>query len=166
MKSRRCKNKNCRCLFEVSSRNPDQKYCSKEKCQKMRKAERQRRKITNDVDYQIGQDDCKEKWKTKNPDYWKKYREKNPKYTKKNREKQKERDQKKRDQKEPNQQKRVSKPNISISQNLAKMHPSKPQEAIISGTYELIPVTKQSLAKMHPLIVEIKEITVGYNRVL
>ncbi len=164
MKSRRCNNKNCRCLFEVSSRNPDQKYCSKKKCQLKRKAERQRRKIANDVEYRKGQDDCKEKWKTKNPDYWKKYREKNPKYTKKNREQQKERDQKKRDQKELNQQKKVSNPNISIFQNLAKMHPSKLQNPIISGIYELIPAAKQNLAKMHPLIVEINTITVGYDR--
>lgn len=152
MKTRRCKNIKCRCLFEVKPRNPDQKYCSREECQKARKAERQRRMMANDKEYRKDQEDCKEKWKTENPDYSKKYREKNPEYTKRNREKQKERD----------RSKRASKTETSVFQHLAKMHPSEQKKPIRSGRYKLIPVKDQNLAKMHPIIVEISEITEGY----
>ncbi len=153
MKKRRCKNKKCRCPFEVNLRNPNQKYCSKKKCQKKRKAERQRMKMANDKAYSEGQTDCQENWKEKNPNYWKKYREKNPKYTERNREKQKERD----------RLKRAPKANKSISKSLAKMHPSKPIYPIISMICKVISGKDKSLAKMHPLIVEIHEITEGYS---
>ncbi|MCP4552728.1 MAG: hypothetical protein GY834_11965 [Bacteroidetes bacterium] len=149
MKKRRCKNEKCRCSFEVNPRNPNQKYCSKEECQKARKATRQRRKMANDREYRAGQTDCRNNWIAKNPDYWITYRERNPKYTKRNREKQKERD----------RLKRISKADRPTPQSLAKMHPSMPQNHIIPGVYELIPGKKNNLAKMHPLIVEIREIT-------
>ncbi len=155
MKKQRCKTKKCRCLFVINPKHPDQKYCSKDKCQKVRKARRQRRKIDSDEVYRKGQEDCQEKWKTENPDYWKKYRKKNPQYTQQNREKQKERD----------RLKKALKGENTVSSNLAKMHPLKHHNSIISGIYKLIPVKPKNLAKMHPLIIEINEITEGYNPV-
>lgn len=153
MKKRRCKNKNCRCLFVVSPRHPNQRYCSKKKCQSVRKALWEKEKIASDEAYRKNKADSQERWAAKKPWYWKKYREKNPDYTKRNREKQKKRDQRKRD----------LKADASILQNLAKTDASNHGNNIISGTYTLIPATCNNLAKMDALTVKIERISTGYG---
>ena len=156
MKKRRCKNQNCRCLFVISPRHPNQQYCSKKGCQRARKTKWHREKIAMDEDYKNNQADCQKRWVTKKPWYWKKYRERNPNYTKRNREKQKARDQSKRS-------KRGSKVDASILNNLAKMDASNGDNITKSGIYKLIPVNKNNLAKMDVVTVQIIEISEGYS---
>lgn len=153
MKKRRCKNKNCRCLFVASPRHPNQKYCSREKCQRVRKTLWQKIKTANDEDYRKNKADSQERWVAKKPWYWKKYRDKNPDYTNRNREKQRERDQSKRDQRA----------NASIKKLLAKMDASNAENHMISGMYTLIPVNNNNLAKMDALTVKITEISKPYT---
>ncbi len=152
MKRRRCKNKNCRCLFVVSPRHPNQQYCSKKACQNARKRKWEREKLATDVTYQKNKEDSQERWLLKRPCYWKEYREKNPDYTKRNREKQKERD----------QSKRASKTDASILKNLAKTDASNVENHITSGVYALIPVNKNNLAKTDALTVKITNISEPY----
>lgn len=153
MKKRKCKNKNCSLLFVVSLRHPNQQYCSRKECQRVRKAKWEREKLVNDKEYRKNKADSQARWQAKKPLYWKKYREKNPDYTKRNRKKQKERDQSKRDLKSTG----------SILKHLAKMDASTPENHMISGVYTLIPVSGDNLAKMDALTVKIIEIPAPYS---
>ncbi len=110
MIKRRCKNKNCRCLFIVNPKHPNQQYCSKKKCQRLRKTLWQRKKMSTDEQYRENQADSQRRWLARKTGYWKRYRKNHPDYTKRNREKQKERDQLKRDKMD----------DASILQHLAK----------------------------------------------
>lgn len=154
MRKRRCNNKDCRCLFEVSPRHPNQKYCSRNKCQRVRKTQWQRSKLAHDEDYQKNQADCQARWRARHPDYYKKYREKNPEYTKRNRDKQRLR----------NRSKRAQTATTSILNPIAKMDALKSNKPVISGKYKLIPVSEQTIAKMDVIIVEINEITKSYSQ--
>lgn len=147
MKKKRCKN--CGCLFEQSPRHPNQKYCTKEKCQKARKAKWQREKLASDEDYLQNQQDCLDRWVRYNPDYWKNYRKNNPEYTRRNREMQRERNRKKRSQNTTE----------SIATPIANMDMVNAENVKISGRYLLIPYTGLNIAKMDALIVEIRDIT-------
>ncbi len=75
MARKRCKS--CRCLFTLTKRNPDQKYCSKADCQKARKRLWQKKKMLEDEAYRLNQKDAQRRWSDKTPDYWKN-REKGP----------------------------------------------------------------------------------------
>lgn len=153
MKRRRCKNKNCRCLFVVSPQHPNQRYCAQKKCQRVRKTLWQREKIAQDEAYRKNKADSQERWAKKRPRYWKQYRKDNPDYTKQNREKQKERDLRKKDRRG----------SASIFKNLAKMDASNHENDIISGFYTLIPASCNNLAKMDALTVKIERISSGYG---
>jgi len=88
-RKRRCKK--CGCLIEITSRNPDQFYCSKKECQRARKTKWQRKKMATDEDYRLNQAAASKRWREKNRGYWKKYRKRNQEYTNRNREKQRQR---------------------------------------------------------------------------
>ena len=150
MKKKRCKH--CGCLFVQSSRHPNQKYCTKEKCQKARKAKWQRDKLANDGAYRQNQKDCRDQWLQNNPDYWKNYRNKNPAYAKRNREMQRER----------NRTKRSRNSTESILSPIANMDASDDENNKISGRYQLIPCKGQKVANMDVIIVEIRDITASY----
>lgn len=143
MEKRRCKS--CGCLLEPSPKHPNQKYCTKKKCQRARKSKWQREKLAQDKDYRDNQADCQARWRAKNPDYWKNYRMENPQYTKGNREKQRERNRSKRAMLNP----------------IAKMDAERGEKHEFSGRYKLIPIDGQMIAKMDAVIVEINEITTG-----
>ncbi len=85
MSRKRCKF--CRCLFILTARNPEQKYCSKVDCQKARKRRRQKMKMQGDEAYRLNQKDAQKWWCEKNPDYWQNYRRNNLSYTRSNRKK-------------------------------------------------------------------------------
>ena len=153
MKKRRCKNKNCRCLFAVNPRHPNQQYCSKKKCQRVRKTLWQNEKLANDEAYRKNKADSQARWAANNPWYWKNYREQNPSYTKRNCEKQKERDQLKRD----------LKTDTSILHNLAKMDASIQEKDVKPGIYKLIPAFHDNLVKMDVLTVKIERISALYG---
>jgi hypothetical protein len=153
VKKRKCKNKNCSHLFVVSPKHPNQQYCSRKECQRVRKTKWEREKLVYDREYRKNKADSQERWLAKKPWYWKKYREKNPDYTKRNRKKQKERD----------QSKRALKSNESILKDLAKMDASNPENLMISGIYTLAPVNGDNLAKMDALTDKITEIPKPYS---
>jgi len=148
---RKCKNKKCRRLFVVSARHPNQRYCSRIKCQRARKTKWQSKKIAIDEDYRKNQDDSQQRWLAKKTWDWKKYRENNPEYTRKNREKQKKRD----------RSKRAAKNKAPILENLAKMDAVTDENKIKSGIYTIIPAPRNDLAKMDALTVKITEISKG-----
>jgi len=145
VKRRRCKN--CSRSLVLTARHPEQKYCSRKECQKARKNDWQRCKLSSDEDYRKNQADCQERWADKHPGYWKRYREKHPEYTQRNREKQRER----------NRINRGQPPAGSILPTIANMDAKHPQKPLISGYYELIPVTDTPFANMAPIIVRINE---------
>jgi len=145
VKRRKCKN--CNELFVITPRHPDQEYCSRKKCQRARKTQWQRRKLSSDEDYRKNQADCQERWLKKHPGYWKRYREKHPEYAQRNREKQRAR----------NRINRRQRPARSTFQNIVKMDAKQRQKPLISGFYELIPVADTPFANMAPIIVRIDE---------
>ena len=77
-----------------------QEYCGEPDCQRARKAEWQREKLTKDADYSARQKQCVEKWRKNKPahKYQNQYRQDHPDYVSVNREKQRIRNQKRRDQ--------------------------------------------------------------------
>lgn len=152
MKRRKCANPACRCLFEPKARNRDQRYCSKKQCQKARKAKWQRDKRAGDEDYRKNQADSQARWAAKNQGYWKRYRASNPEYEKRNRQKQKERDRTKR-------RTGVTKPDASTLGGLAKMDALDSKNNVLTGTYRLVPVLGDTLAKMDAITVEIRTIS-------
>jgi len=143
---------NCRRVFVASPKHPNQKYCSRKKCQNARKTKWHRKKLAIDEDYRKNQSQSYEKWISNKSDYWKKYRDRNPDYTKRNREKQKERDQSKR-------KKVAQAANTSTLQDLAKIDALTSKKRIIPGVYKLIPVNEDNLAKMDALTVKITVIS-------
>ena len=145
MKRRRCKN--CSRSFALTASHAEQKYCSRKECQKARKNDWQRCKLSSDEDYRKNQVDCQERWVDKHPGYWKRYREKHPEYVQRNREKQRAR----------NQINRRQRPARSMLQNIANMDAKQRQKPLISGFYELIPVAGTPFANMAPIIVRIDE---------
>ena len=147
---RRCRH--CGCLFEVCNKVKKHEYCNKKKCQRARKRKWQKDKLKNDPIYRKDQKTAQEDWLNNNPDYWKNYRHDNKEYTDRNREKQRLRNKIKRSE---STQKADLKP-------IAKMDTLTRDNNIISGRYELIPVTSDMIAKMDALIVEINTISSSY----
>ena len=145
MKRRKCKN--CNRLFVITARHPGQEYCSRKKCQKARKTQWQRRRLSGDEDYRGNQADCQARWAAKNPGYWKRYREKHPESAQRNRDKQRER----------NRINRRQPPAKSILPTIANMDAKHQQKPLISGYYELTPLTDPPFANMDPIVVRIDE---------
>jgi hypothetical protein len=110
--------------------------------------------MASDEDYRKNQADSQTRWAAKKEGYWKRYRASHPEYENRNREKQKERDRSKRPR-------GGSKSDASISGGLAKMDAPDPENAIITGTYRLVPVQGDTLAKMDAITVEIRTISGG-----
>ena len=153
MKRKRCKN--CNRSFAITARHPEQTYCSRKECQRARKNNWQRRKLSGDEDYRKNQADCQEQWVKKHPGYWKQYREKHPESAQRNRAKQRER----------NRINRKKQPPRSKLPAIAKMDAKLRQKPLISGYYELTPVTDPPFANMIPIIVRIDEAVNPYASV-
>ena len=91
--------------------------------------------MRQDLDYRLNQRDAQERWRQKNPGYWKTYRDEHPEYTRQNREKQRSRN-------------RLQRTMAAISKQIAKMDPIFAEKDDISGYYGLIPVQDLPFAKM------------------
>jgi len=144
MKRRKCKH--CGRSFVIGARHPDQKYCTQKECQRARKNDWQRHKLSSDEDYRSNQAACKTEWLKHNTGYWKQYRKTHPEYAQLNREKQRERN--------LNRRQPSDRP---IASGVAKMDAKNSQRVLISGYYQLIPVTDMPVANMSPIIVRIHE---------
>ena len=134
----------CRRLFIANPRVKNQKYCSRDRCQRARKSRWQQRKIATDADYRKNQKDSQQTWQTQHPDYWRQYRDSHPQYRERNRMLQKQRDAKRR------------------AKHLAKMDALKQLKSIKPDTYYLIPCMG-SLAKMDASIQKINVIPEAYD---
>jgi len=74
----------CCCSF-FTPRNKVQIYCSKQVCQKARKALWQKQKLATNPEYKKGQHLSQQKWLSDNPDYYKNYLRRNPEKADRNR---------------------------------------------------------------------------------
>jgi len=145
VKRRKCKN--CNELFVITPRQPDQEYCRRKECQRARKTQWQRRKLSSDNDYRENQADCQARWAAKNPGYWKRYRENHPESAQRNREKQSVR----------NRINRKQPPAKSMLPTIENMDAKHPKKLSISGYYELTPIASPPFANMAPIVVRIDE---------
>jgi len=134
----------CRRLFIANPRVKNQKYCSRDICQRARKNRWQQRKMTTDADYRQNQKDSRQMWQRQHPSYWQQYRDSHPQYRERNRMLQKQRDAKRR------------------AKHLAKMDALKRLKSIKPGTYYLIPCMA-NLAKMDASTQKINVIPAAYQ---
>jgi len=86
----------CEQIFQPSKYQPGQLVCSDFGCQRRRRAEYHRQKIAADPEYRQVCLDSPQKWRSRNPDYWRRYREQHPAAVERNRHQQHVRDQKRR----------------------------------------------------------------------
>ena len=149
MDKRRCVA--CRAVFTVRAQTPEQRYCSSPGCQGERRRRWQREKRRSDPDYRENQRQAQQRWASRHRAYWRHYRGEHPDYTAANRAKQRERDRRRRERKA-----QLAVPRGGC--DLAKSDASAPDYLAFSGTYRLVPVTRQ-LAKMDVWTVEIHPIS-------
>lgn len=94
MKDRRCRY--CRQSFQPNRYDPQQQVCNRAACQRQRRSEYHRQKITVDPVYHQVCLESPQKWRKAHPDYWKKYRRDHPEQVERNRRQQRLRDGKQR----------------------------------------------------------------------
>jgi hypothetical protein len=94
MGERRCRY--CQQVFQPSKFQRLQAVCSGAECQRKRRTEYHRNKISSDPEYREVCRDSPRKWRSRNPDYWKQYRQRNPATVERNRQHQQTRDRKQR----------------------------------------------------------------------
>jgi len=139
----------CGDFFDPSPRHKNQTACKKEKCQKAKRAARQRHKMKNDPIYRANQKSSQNQWARANPGYWSKYREKNPEKAEKNRILQAIR----------NRKARSSDSDAKMDEGvIAKMYASKGDNFEVLGQFWMVPV----IAKMDALKVNIIKIPICY----
>jgi hypothetical protein len=107
--------------------------------------------MRDDPAYRLNQQDAQERWRQKNPGYWKAYRDEHPEYTRQNREKQRLRN-------------RLQRTMAAISKQIAKLDPIFAEKDDISGYYGLISVQDLPFAKMDAKFVKIFEMPHGYDQ--
>lgn len=128
----------------IERRNvPDQKYCSKPHCQRMRRSRWQREKLKRDADYRANQAAAQRRWRERHREYWRNYRKSHPAYTARNREQQRAR----------NRRRKATSPSPS---EIAKMDAYEDKNQVNSGTYRLIPVSGPGFAKMDAYLVKMQ----------
>jgi hypothetical protein len=121
-----------------------QQYCRNPECQKTRKRNWQKEKLSRDSDYRANQAEAQRQWRNRNKGYWREYRRRNPAYTERNRIRQRERNRLRRS-----------------GSGIAKMDEVAGKSIIRSGRYRLVPLGNPEIAKMDGLIVEIEVISMG-----
>lgn len=94
MSERRCRY--CQKSFQPSKFQSRQQVCGAPECQKQRRTEYHKQKISTDPEYREVCRESPRKWRARNPGYWKRYREERPAAAERNRQQQKIRDRKQR----------------------------------------------------------------------
>jgi hypothetical protein len=136
--TRHCKS--CGRDFVPCPRVKNQQYCSDRACQRARKRRWQKEKLAQEEAYRLNQKAARKAWRDKNPGYWKKWREDHLRYVEKNRDEQNKRRARKKAQRVP----------------VAKMDASRSRNSVISGRYQLVPLSDHCVAKMDAINVEIR----------
>ena len=152
MATRRCAA--CAERFTPRRNVPDQQYCSKPDCQRERRRRWQQQKLKQDSDYRANQAAAQQRWRERNPDYWRQYRQTHPDYTARNREQQRQR----------NRHRTQAAPAQSPT-TLAKMDAYQDKSAVVSGTYQLIPVAASGIAKMDAYLVKMQILSKGWEHI-
>jgi len=132
-------------VIVVSPAHKNQRYCSDPGCQKVRKARWRKRKMRNDPDYRTNQNDCGRRWREAHRDYRRSYRKSHPDYVEDNRELQRTR----------------NRPARRKVRDALKSDASGSINALVPGTYQLIPVRPEAVAKMDVMNVEIRVLSSG-----
>lgn len=150
-RQRRCRH--CRVTFEPL-RNPNQHYCAKSDCQKMRRRRWRNQKYKKDADYLANKKRSQQTWHQRNPDYYRRYRKANPDYATRNKMRQKERNHRNRPKKSIESGERIT---------LAKMNALLIDFPFIS--IGCIPFAGQNtlIAKMNVLMQEMQALSMGYR---
>jgi len=148
MAKRRCAA--CGCLFVPRRNVPQQRYCAKRACQRTRRRRWQRQKLKVDADYRANQAAAQQRWRERHPDYWRRYRQSHPEYATGNRERQRTRNRRRR-----------SAGTGPSPPPIAKMDAYDAQTTVRSGTYRLVPVTAEGVAKMDAYVVEMRLLSVA-----
>jgi len=126
----RCPCAHCGEAFTLRPQNPNQTYCSKAECQRVRKRLWQKEKLNADADYRENQRQSQKRWRENNPEYWKRWRAAHPDYVARNRKLQMAR----------NRKSRPSEPVPFDASLFAKMDVSNEETDRQSGTYRIVPV--------------------------
>jgi hypothetical protein len=147
MAKRRCAA--CGCVFEPRRNVAQQRYCSKQACQRTRRRRWQRQKLKMDADYRANQAAAQRRWRERHPEYWRQYRQRHPDATARNREQQRERN-----------RRRLADPGPSPPV-IANMDAYPPERPVRSGTYRLVPVAAPGVAKMDAYLVEMHVLSDG-----
>jgi hypothetical protein len=147
--------RHCHRLF-IPVRNPQQQFCSRSKCQNVRKSTWRREKHKRDPDYRENQNQACKRWRKKNSDYWKRYRADHSSYTEDNRCKQRQRKQALYKGPEP--------PSASKASQFANSDALTHKNLVKAGTYQLIPLPYDGFANSDALIVNISVIPKGYQQ--
>ena len=145
----------CRRRFRPDPRVKGQTYCSRPECQKARRRDWQKKKLSQDEDYRRNQAEAQRRWRENNTHYWRKYRKEHPDYTRRNRELQRERNRRRRG--------RV-RPRACLGEEIAKMDVNKQENLIIPGDYQLVLLDNQRIAKMDAIFVNLSLIPDSYDR--
>jgi hypothetical protein len=148
MAKRRCVG--CGCLFVPRRNVPQQRYCSKRACQRTRRRGWQRHKLKTDADYRADQAAAQRRWCERHRDYWRRYRQNHPAYAERNREQQRARN-----------RRRCSMGAGPSPSGIANMDAYRSQTSVRSGTYRLVPVTAEGVAKMDAYVVEMHVLCAG-----
>jgi hypothetical protein len=148
MAKRRCAG--CGCLFVPRRNVPQQRYCSKRACQRARRRRWQRQKLKADADYRANQAAAQRRWRERHADYWRRYRQSHPAYAARNRERQRMRNRRRR-----------SADTGPSPPPIANMDAYCSQTPVRSGTYRLVPVTAEGVAKMDAYVVEMHVLSAG-----
>lgn len=136
----------CHQVFEPHRHVPKQPYCSTPDCQKVRRRRWQQHKRKSDPDYRDNQARAQRQWQQQHPDYWRTYRQRHPDYTAHNRNQQRQR----------NHQRRHPQP-----PEIAKMDAYRRASDLFSGTYWLVPIPREGIAKMDAYMVELVVVSTG-----
>ena len=146
MGKRRCAG--CGELFVPRPNVPHQRYCSNSDCQRTRRRRWQREKLKADADYRANQAAAQRRWRERHPEYWRVYRQSHPQYTATNRERQRER----------NRWRRLAATGPSPPP-VAKRDVCTVETPPVSGTYRLIPVPADGVAKRDAYLVRMHMIS-------
>lgn len=148
MAKRRCAA--CGGLFVPRRNVPQQRYCSNPACQRTRRRRWQRQKLKADADYRANQAAAQQRWRERHPDYWRRYRQAQYEYAERNREQQRVRNRRGR-----------SAGTGPSPPPIAKMDAYRSKKPIHSGTYRLVPVTAEGVAKRDAYLVEMHLLSVA-----
>jgi hypothetical protein len=148
MAKRRCAG--CGGLFVPRRNVPQQRYCSNRACQRTRRRRWQRQKLKADADYRANQAAAQQRWRERHADYWRRYRQAHPEYAERNREQQRVRNRRRR-----------SAGTGPSPPPIANMDAYHPQIFVRSGTYRLVPVTAEGVAKRDAYLVEMRLLSAG-----